>query len=113
MGAGLCRVGLRRIFLNHGLRVASSLEHVAFAINPSVSNVLDDECGEQASDQDGSCSSLIFNALYAVIGEEELCVCEELHLVSFSFHNGQARGTYMHDGSRNDDARAKLAHGYN
>lgn len=48
-----------------------------------MSDVLDDECGEQASDQDGSCCSLIFNAFDAVVGEEELRVCEKLCMVSF------------------------------
>jgi hypothetical protein len=68
--AGLRQVGLCSVFLSRRLRSFSSLEHVAFAVNPPVSNVLDDECNEQASDQDGSCSSLIFDALYAVVGEE-------------------------------------------
>ena len=82
MRAGLGQIGIRRIFLSHRLRVTRSFEHVAFPVNPSVSNVLNDECDEQPGDHDGSRSSLIFDALDAVVVEEEFGVREKLYSVS-------------------------------
>jgi hypothetical protein len=87
IGASFGEVGLCRVFLGRGLRNTGSLKHVAFAVNPSVSNVLDDECGEQASNQDCPRSSLIFDALDAVVGKKELRMCKELHPVSFCLSN--------------------------
>jgi hypothetical protein len=82
MRAGLRQVGIRGIFLSHRLRGAGSLKHMALAVDPSMRNVLNDEGNEQTSDHDGSRSSLIFDALNAVVIEEELGVCEKLYPVS-------------------------------
>jgi len=51
---------------------------MSLPVNPSVSNVLDDESDEQAGDHDSTRCSLVFDALDAIIREEELCMCEEL-----------------------------------
>lgn len=43
------------------------LEHMALSINPPVSNVLNDESDEQASNQNSTRGSLVFDTLDAVI----------------------------------------------
>lgn len=85
---------------------------MAFTIDPPVSNVLNDEGDEQTSDHDGSCSSLIFDALDTVIVKEKLGVCEELYPVSGCLTSEHRNSTYMNNGGRNNDACAKLPHGY-
>lgn len=112
--AGLRQIGIRSVFLSRWLHDTRPFEHVAFPVDPSVSDVFDDEGDEQASDQDSSCGSLVFDAFYAVVGEEELRVREELFLVSGCLLEYEwTRGTYMHDRGRDDYTRAELAHSNN
>ena len=57
---------------------------MAFPVNPSVCNVLNEESQEQASHQDSTSSCLVFDAFEAVVVEEQLCVGEKLSYVSIN-----------------------------
>lgn len=78
--ASLRDVGIRGVLLaGRWLDSTGSLKHMALLVNPSVSDVLDEESQEQASHQYGTGGSLIFDAGQAVIVEENLSVREQLH----------------------------------
>jgi len=49
---------------------------VTLPVDPSMSDVLDDESDEQASDQDSTSCSFVLDPFDAVIGEEKLCMRE-------------------------------------
>jgi hypothetical protein len=55
---------------------------MTLSVHPSMSDILNDEGDEQASNHDSSCSSFILDSLKAVVREEELCVGEKLNCVS-------------------------------
>jgi hypothetical protein len=55
---------------------------MTLAVDPSVSDVLDDESDKQAGDQDSTCSSFVFNPFNAVVRQKELRVGKKLYSVS-------------------------------